>query len=544
LLASRLHWRLLTGLIVALVATAWLAPRWIPAPDLEENRVLAARPDWPKRLRDLSAFCRTAEAYVADHFPSRPHLIGVLNRLRMLFGVSGADNVIVGRHGWLFFDDASHFGPARGAPPPPAPQVRDWLNTLAGRTEWAKAHSAYYLVVVAPVKEVVYPQYGPAWFRAPNPERPTVLLPKLARATGAGDVLYLYPEIAQATARGVRTFSLHDSHWTGQGAYAGYVGLMNHLHALGLAEGPQPLSFFREVARPRARLPRDLARMLGVGSFVDLDFAHYASPLKPRLQTTYLTAVQDWTGPQVIDTGEVGKPTLMMSRDSFSIEVLPFLFSHVTRIVLVHNKDGLWRPDVVERFRPDIVVLEAAEWRFAEAIGDVVPAEAAALGPGPPPSAEASARIDQVLARVMPSARRPDLAPPGREAIAAMAAAKPAARCNFEAARLRPDGTGAWSLTALGWIAPQDIYGEADGLVALAGAGVTRVAPLPIDRTRTDVVTYLKDPRVAQSGFAATYRIRDLPPGIYSATVYRRTHDGWIACPGQQTLDATQAVSK
>ena len=38
--------------------------------------MLAAAPAWPQRLADLAAFRKAADAYVADHFPSRPHLIG------------------------------------------------------------------------------------------------------------------------------------------------------------------------------------------------------------------------------------------------------------------------------------------------------------------------------------------------------------------------------------------------------------------------------------------------------------------------------------
>lgn len=538
MLASRLHWRFLIGLIVALVASAWLAPRWVPAPDLQENRVLAARPDWPRRVQEVAAFSRAFDAYVADHFPSRPHLIGVLNRLRMLFGVSGSSSVIVGRQGWLFLDDGSHLGPARGAPPPSAEQVRGWLGVLAGRTEWARAHGAYYLVVTAPVKEAVYPQYGPAWFRAPNPERPTVLVPKLARDSGAGDVLYLYPEIARETAAGPRTYSLHDTHWNSYGAYAGYVGLMTHLEALGLTEGPKPLSFFNKVERPKAHWPRDLARMLGVASFVDFEFPHYDSPLRPRIRTTYLTEVQDWTAPLVIDTGETGKPTLLMSRDSFSVELLPFLFSHFTRIVLTHNKDGFWRPDFIARFKPDIVLLEAVEWHFAEALGADTPPAAAALGAGPPPSAEAAERIDRVLAATMPNARRSEMTPPGRATMALMAVAKPETRCNVETARLTAGAGEAATFTASGWIAPQGGSGASDGFVALKGLGGTRVAALPVDEPRPDVVAYLKDATAGQSGFAVTSRLRDLPPGAYAVTVYRNTRNGWVACPARQMLTA------
>ena len=164
MLASRLHWGLLIGTILVLMAAAWLAPRWVPAPSIQENRVLAAAPAWPRRLEDIKTFRQGADAYVADHFPIRTYLIAVLNRVRMMVGVSGSSRVIVGRNGWLFFDNDSHMGAARGDPPMVGPEVRQWLITLAGRTEMLKARGVPYLVVSPPSKEVIYPQFGPAWY--------------------------------------------------------------------------------------------------------------------------------------------------------------------------------------------------------------------------------------------------------------------------------------------------------------------------------------------------------------------------------------------
>ena len=60
----------------------------------------------------------------------------------MLFGVSGSDRVIVGRDGWLFYDDDTHLGSARNTPPMSGAEVRDWLMTMAGRTEAARAAGA------------------------------------------------------------------------------------------------------------------------------------------------------------------------------------------------------------------------------------------------------------------------------------------------------------------------------------------------------------------------------------------------------------------
>jgi hypothetical protein len=528
-LASRLHWRLLVGTILVLMAAAWLAPRWVKAPDIQENRVLAARPAWPKHLSEVGAFRESADPYVADHFPIRPHLLGLLNRVRMLAGVSGSNRVIIGRDGWLFFDDGTHLGASRGDPPILGPEARSWLTFLAARTETLKARNIPYVVVAAPVKETIYPQFGPAWYPGPSSERATLLLSKLARDAGAGDVLYLHPYVAEATRNGQKTFSRHDTHWTGYGAYAGYAGLMNHLHALGLTEGPKPMSDFNlEPERKKGR-PRDLALMLGVASFVDIDFPHIDNPAsEAKLQTSYLSAKQDWTGPQVIDTGEVGKPVLLMTRDSFSNEILPMMLPHFSRIVLAHNQDGPWRLDLIDRFKPDIVILEVVEHGLRVSMGD-----------GPDASKEATARIDHLLAArpaLGPSAS-PTLAPPTTTIAAIMAAAKVTGTCNLEIVSFKPGEDGEASFMGSGWISgPSDWRPSPKGFLALKGASSLFVGPIQVDKARPDVGNFFNNPRMASSGFVETFLIHRMAPGRYDAMLYRQVSGGWIGCVGKQTV--------
>jgi len=534
-LASRLHWRLLIGTILVLMAAAWLTPLAVRPPDIQENRILAAKPAWPQRLKDIGAYRKAADAYVADHFPARPHLIAGLNRLRLLFGVSGSKRVIVGREGWLFFDDDTHLGAARDDPAMTAPDIRQWLITLAGRDEYVRARGAHYLVVTPPAKEVVYPQFGPAWYRGPSEARATVMLPKLAAASGAGDVLYLYPRIAAATKAGEKTFSRHDTHWTGYGAYAGYAALMTRLHALGLAaEGPKPLSGFRQNDFPPQHGPRDLALMLGVASFVHLEFPHIEDRAGGVLfTTTYLGPKTDWTGPQVVDTGQVGKPVLMMTRDSFSNELMPFLYPHFSRIILSHNQDGFWRPDLIDRYKPDIVILEVVEAGLRSSVGQ-----------GPPASPTAVARIDHLLGDTAPTAAAPtpilpSLAAPDAKTAAILAGATASGNCNVEVATLTPGANGEATFAASGWLSELGSQVTApDGLIVLKGPGATLVGATKMDRKRPDVAAYFKNPTGADSGFVATFFVKAIPRGVYTPTVYRRAGAGWIGCAGKSTVTA------
>nr|QQZ50462.1 hypothetical protein JKL49_02210 [Phenylobacterium glaciei] len=63
----------------------------------------------------------------------------------------------------------------------------------------------------------------------------------------------------------------------------------------------------------------------------------------------------------MVDTGLAGKPTLLLTRDSFSNALTPFLLGHFSRVVLTHIDDGFWRQDLIDRFHPDLVMLEVQE---------------------------------------------------------------------------------------------------------------------------------------------------------------------------------------
>ncbi|MET0271996.1 MAG: hypothetical protein ABW360_03305, partial [Phenylobacterium sp.] len=295
----RPHWRRLIGASLAVLAAAFIAPRFVPAPDLEESRPLAQRPAWPTDLAALRKFPRAVDAYVADRFPPRAQLIGALNYLRLKAGVSGSERVAVGRDGWLFVDDGSHMGVGRGVPAMTREARRDWLEGVAGRSEALAQQGAAYLLVCVPDKETVYPQYAPAWFQL-APDRNAVTLAALAERAQAGNVLYLHEPIARQAHWGVKTYSAADTHWTGLGAYAGYVAILQRLQALGKTDGPRPLEAFPEV-RVGGQKPRNLALMLGVASFVPADYPELEDPAQQAaLHVTWLSDQADWTAPRVV----------------------------------------------------------------------------------------------------------------------------------------------------------------------------------------------------------------------------------------------------
>lgn len=500
------HWTGLIATILTLMAGLLILPDRFAAPQLQENRYLAAAPAPLGSVADLDRFRRETDAWVADRFPARAWLIAGVNGLRLHLGASGSERVIVGRDQWLFYDDGSHLGAARGIAPLSAEDQRAWLTHLAGRAE-----AVPYLVVVPPTKEILYPEFGPGWYAGPSPDRPSARLMAMGDAIAPGRVLSLTPAVSAIKAKGYAAFSRHDTHWTGDGAYGGYVALMTRLQAMGFTEGPRPLTDFR-VSRSAFK-PQDLALMLGVSSFVTIRYRDYVDPpARARLKVRHLTADRDWTGDQVVETGQVGKPVLLLTRDSFSNALLPFLYGHFSRIILTHIDHGSWRGDLIDAYHPDIVVLEVQEASLVHVMGE-----------GPDASDAARTRIADLVAGM------PELKP---LPTGHLTPARPAPGCNIEAARLGPDG-----LAVSGWIsALTDAPEPQAGWAVLSSGGESWGGPITIAGDRPDVAAYSGKPAARLSGFSVRLGARDLAPGTYSLSILRKAAGGWIACQGSTPL--------
>ncbi|WP_340646321.1 hypothetical protein [Phenylobacterium sp.] len=514
-------------IVLILMAAAFLLRPVMKPPQLQEGRVLAGPPTW-SGLAKLDDLRHQTDAWVADRFPARPYLIGWLNAARLTIGDSGSDRVLAGRDGWLFYNDGTRLAPARAKPPLTDADAAEWLRGLSGRIEALERQGVAYLVVVPPAKETIYPQFGPSWYPGPSPRRTSLELARLAARTEPGHVLHLRDPVLAVANAGQEAFSRHDTHWTGDAAYAGYAAIMQRLRAQGMDQATRPLSDFRPVVNG-VNPPRDLALMLGVASFVPIHYRGYVDPAADAHRTTWLSERRGWIAPQVVDTGQAGKPTLLLTRDSFSNALTPFLLGHFSRVILTHIDDGFWRQDLIDRFHPDVVMLEVQEHGLGFAMRG-----------SPSLSEVAEARIERALPRAPTHGPLAPSAPSrGRfvpvasaPAFAGLDAATASPGCNVDQA-LMDDR----ALVLSGWIS--DLSTKAspqDGAARLSGPAGDFVYPLQIDQARPDVAAFFKRAVAQPSGFAISLNLQGLPSGTYDLRVYRRRLSGWIGCAGPKGL--------
>ena len=182
----------------------------------------------------------------------------------------------------------------------------------------------------------------------------------------------------------------------------------------------------------------------------------------------------------------------------------------------------------MDRFKPDVVILEIIEPGLKLVAGD-----------GPPPSPEAVKRVDDVLIAqgTGGAPMLPELTSIATALRAGLSAATPTANCNLETEKLNPGVNGEATVEVSGWISElTPTITSPEGVVMLAGPGGEFAAPLRVDGERPDVASAYDVPSGAASGFLGTFFVRKLPPGHYAVTAYRRAPTGWIACIGNQGI--------
>jgi alginate O-acetyltransferase complex protein AlgJ len=223
--------RLADRLAIALFA-AFLAVPFVgflvrdPVQPANENRPLHPRPDWPTKRWQWITFPFTFDRYFNDRVGFRPELLGLRRRVLLdALGDSTADLVWVGRDGWLF---TNSIGP-NNLPMPPAEveqRLAGWVDALRARHDWLAARGIRYVVVVAPEKSSIYPEFLPETIRRhPPPEIGAILRERL------GPEIILDPADAIRAAKPTtpRLYFQFDTHWIDPGAFIAYRELGDRL---------------------------------------------------------------------------------------------------------------------------------------------------------------------------------------------------------------------------------------------------------------------------------------------------------------------------
>lgn len=331
-------------------------------PAAQENRRLAEFPRRPRSLREVYHLPPKLSEYFEDHFGLRAELIRWQATAKMdWLRSSGSPQVLLGSDGWLFHAGEGEVEMFTGAEPFAREKVEAWGRFLRAMSEWAGRRGASFVVTFVPEKQTIYPELMPSGLtRARGRSRQDELMGHLRGSPGVRFV-DLRPALLEAKSA-AQVYHAVDTHWNHVGGFAAYGALARELGRDFGGVRPAPLSEYEVTAQ---RYSGDMAGLLGLGGVI------WES--RPRLRPKGATRARfdgDYGEPGTCVSevaGAEGLPRVLMYRDSAAAFFIPFLAEHVARGVYVWDTSWGFSTELLERERPDVVVLEMVERRLMQA---------------------------------------------------------------------------------------------------------------------------------------------------------------------------------
>ena len=150
-------------------------------------------------------------------------------RIRLLHETE-INQVVIGKDGWLYIDDANSMDDHRGFDPYTDDELAALAGVINSRYQWLASRNIRMLLVVAPNKESIYPEHLPdTIYSVDNTTRLDQFMQYMKLHSDV-DIIDLRPALLKAKADG-QLFYATDSHWNYLGAFIAYTEVMKKLSA-------------------------------------------------------------------------------------------------------------------------------------------------------------------------------------------------------------------------------------------------------------------------------------------------------------------------
>jgi len=362
--------------VAILLSALFLILLWLPtldsffdldkAPWINENRAPAKFPQISPRMESLSALPNGLEAYYGDRFGFRKRLIRCEQKWKHeLFREATHPAVLIGRNGWLYYTGEQMIEHFRGTKAFTPEELHGWQLLLEKRRDWLAKRGIRYLLVIAPDKHTIYPEYVPDWITKVGHQTKLDQLLAYLKAHTTIEVLDLRPALLKAK-KTARTYLYTDTHWNIYGAFVAYQAFVQALSRQ-LRDLGKPLPYTAFEPSLSQEKGGDLSALLGGQEMTERDTIQLKprAPLRlPEIKSDpniFVTQGPPHT-PPVFTENPTRKYALLSFRDSFSNSWIPFVGCHFRRAVYIWQYN--WNGQVIEREKPDVVVDEIVERFF------------------------------------------------------------------------------------------------------------------------------------------------------------------------------------
>ncbi len=335
-----------------------------PETDSSENRNLANKPELKKlSFKTVSNYTKDYEKYFNDHYGFRNMLVRLNSILHVkLLGMSPTERVIIGKQGWLYYDDPNdgvslkdYAGEANFS----REQVELIRHKIISLNERLRQKNIHFMLVIVPNKHTVYPEYLPL---SVSRKKGTVTrIDQVCQCLKDSGIDLVDLRARMWSSKCSNQYPLYfqtDTHWNQLGAFLGYEEIIKHVrNKYPQVEGMKLSSF---DVFPGNRISGDLAGFINMRGLMS-DTTITLKPKTPLKALPVPVMYESIPGCTSVGATINNKqlPKLVMFRDSFSMALVPYLSENFSRSIYI------WKPQidfsVIEREKPDIVIFEIVE---------------------------------------------------------------------------------------------------------------------------------------------------------------------------------------
>lgn len=327
------------------------------------NEVLARLP----ALRDKegafnAGYLTELSDYAEDNYFLRQRLVTAWSALnRNVFRTSIADNVLLGRDGWLYFGDT--LDDYTGSNLLSEAEIASAANNLSLISAYCESQGADFLFTIAPNKNSLYPEWMPDLPKFSENRNADALRDALASKNVA------YCDLFETFRAQTETlYFAQDSHWNSKGAALA-------ADSLNAASGRES-GYFAGDFIPQAVHKGDLYDMLSpAGEELETDLLYGG-----ELAFTYDVPIRSAENLTIMTTGG-GEGSLLMFRDSFGNLLYPYLADSFASALFSRATE--YKLNLIGQREADCVIIELVE-RNIDYLLQNVP-----VMPAPPIGAEA-----------------------------------------------------------------------------------------------------------------------------------------------------------
>ena len=295
---------------------------------------------------------------IESSFFGRLRLIRAVTDLRVAIGDRIFSSAIIGKGGWLFQTSESVIQDYQNDIPFTEKQLDELQQNLDEIAAIFQKQGITLLIVVAPNKSSIYPDYMPAELQLMRSQSRFDQVVQYLKQHGQTQILDLRQELI-ANRKVQQVYYKTDTHWTEFGAYIAYREILNTLQPAFPALVPRALSNFKPVSMGLVSM--DMASSIG-----SVRIKEEKIVLKPVVETkTTRHDIKTDDGRWITMTWNPNEnlPKAVIYYDSFLYPIIPWFYDHFSQITFIpHYTNGsIWNLSWVNQEKADVVIVEFAE---------------------------------------------------------------------------------------------------------------------------------------------------------------------------------------